>query len=148
MEMLMRRDTGLVPRNTGWDIDRLFRDVFEDMPMWNPAQWSSNRFPSLNAWETGDAYHVEAELPGFEEKDIEVTVLGNELRLSGKREEKLEDESKVYHRERFYGEFNRTLRFAVDLDDHKVNANFKNGVLTITLPKAQAALPRKIEVKG
>jgi HSP20 family protein len=145
--MLTRRETGLVPRTTNWDLDRLFRDVFNDFPTWSPAP-RTTRYPAVNAWEDDSAYHVEAELAGFAEKDIEVTVLGNELRLSGKRESKTDENAKVFHRERYIGEFSRVLRFPVDLDDSKVKAEFKNGVLTVTLPKAAAALPRKIEVKG
>lgn len=145
--MLTRRDTRLVPRTTGWDLDGLFRDVFEDFPAWSSAPRTS-RYPAVNAWEEGSAYHVEAELAGFAEKDIEITVLGNELRLSGKRETKTDENAKVFHRERHFGEFSRVLRFPVDLDDSKVKAEFKNGILTVTLPKAAAALPRKIEIKG
>ena len=92
--------------------------------------------------------HVHFRTPGFEEKDISVTVLGNELRIEGKREEKTSDNAKVFHRERFLGEFSRVLRFPVEVDDAKIEAHFKNGLLTIKLPKAAAALPRKIEVRG
>ncbi|MCA9284409.1 MAG: Hsp20/alpha crystallin family protein [Gemmatimonadetes bacterium] len=147
--MLVRRDAGLVPRSSSLDIDRLFRDVFEDFPTWAPAAWSgTSKYPAVNAWEDDHAYHVEAELAGFQEKDIEITVLGNELRISGRREEKTEENAKVYHRERYVGEFSRVLRFPVDLDDSKVEAKLDHGVLRVRLPKAAAALPRKIEVQG
>lgn len=144
--MLNRRETGLVPQ-TGWDIDRLFRDVFRELPAWTPAPTNA-RFPAVNAWEDDEAYHVEAELAGFAEKDIEITVIGNELKISGKRETQTEEDSKVFHRERRTGEFSRVLRFRVDLDDSKVEAKLNHGVLTVRLPKVAAALPRKIKVQG
>jgi HSP20 family protein len=147
--MLTRRDTGLVPVRSAFDLalDRVFRDVFEG-PGWETLPWTPRGFPAVNAWEDEKAFHVEAELPGFEEKDLSLTVLGNELRLEGKREEKQEENAKVYHRERYAGEFARILRFPVDVDEGKIEARFKNGLLTVTLPKAAASLPRKIEVRG
>ena len=148
--MLTRRDTGLVPMRSAFDLalDRVFRDVFEGFPGWEATPWTPRGFPAVNAWEDEKAFHVEAELPGFEEKDVNVTVLGNELRLEGRREEKHEESEKVYHRERYTGEFARVLRFPVDIEESRIEARFKNGLLTITLPKAAAALPRRIEVRG
>jgi HSP20 family protein len=145
--MLTRRDSGLVPVRHPFDLvlDRVFRDVFEGQPTWEAV---SHGFPAVNAWEDEKAFHVEAELPGFEEKDISLTVLGTELRLEGKREDVHEENVKVYQRERHYGEFARVLRFPVEIDEGKIEAHFKNGLLTVDLPKAAAVLPRKIEVKG
>jgi HSP20 family protein len=145
--MLTRRNSGLVPVRHPFDLvlDRVFHDVFEGQPAWDPA---SRGFPAVNAWEDEKAFHVEAELPGFEEKDISLTVLGTELRLEGKREDVREENVKVYQRERHYGEFARVLRFPVEIDEAKIEAHFKNGLLTVDLPKAAAVLPRKIEVRG
>jgi HSP20 family protein len=147
--MLTRRETGLVPVRSAFDsaLDSVFRDVFSNFPTWESTPWVRS-FPAVNAWEDEKAFHVEAELPGFDEKDVEVTVLGNELRLEGRREEKHEENTKLYQSERYTGEFKRVLRFPVDLDEAKIEARFKNGLLTVTLPKAAAALPRKIEVRG
>ena len=147
--MLVRRNS-LVPAHTPFEtsLDRLFRDVLGGLPTsYENSSWEG-RVPAVNAWEDETSYHVEAELPGFEEKDLNLTVLGDTLRLEGKREETHEENAKVFHRERWSGEFSRTLRFPVDIDDAKVEARFKNGILTVTLPKAQAALPRRIELKG
>jgi HSP20 family protein len=147
--MLTRRETGLIPVRTPFDValDSVFRDVFSNLPAWEATAWTRG-FPAVNAWEDEKAFHVEAELPGFDEKSVNVTVLGNELRLEGRREETHEENAKIYHRERSTGEFKRVLQFPVDLDDSKIEARFKNGLLTVTLPKAAAALPRKIEVRG
>ncbi|MFN8177463.1 MAG: Hsp20/alpha crystallin family protein [bacterium] len=147
--MLTRRDSGLVPIRHPFDLalDRVFRDVFEAQPTWDLTTWTRG-FPAVNAWEDEKAFHVEAELPGFEEKDINLTVLGTELRIEGKREDVREENVKVYQRERHYGEFARVLRFPVEIDEGKIEAHFKNGLLSVELPKATAALPRKIEVRG
>jgi HSP20 family protein len=146
--MMSRRESGLVPVRSAFDtaLDRVFRDVFESFPSRDVAR--SQSFPAVNAWEDEKEFHVEAELPGFDEKDVTVTVLGPELRLSGKREHSAEQNGKAVYRERYHGEFSRVLRFPVEIDDAKIEAKFKNGLLTITLPKAAAALPRKIEVRG
>jgi HSP20 family protein len=128
-------------------LDRLFRDVFDGFA---PAEAlaSGGRYPAVNAWEDEKAYHVEAELPGWEEKQLNVTVQGKELRLEGKREEAGPDESNYTHRERWSGGFVRTFHFPVEIEEGKVDASFRNGILSVALPKAQAALPRRIEVKG
>lgn len=148
--MLTRRETGLVPVRTAFDaaLDSVFRDVFASFPTWEATPWVQRGFPAMNAWEDEKSFHVEAELPGFDEKDVQVTVLGNELWLEGHREEKYEENAKIVQRERYSGEFKRVLRFPVDLDEGKIEARFKNGLLTVTLPKASAALPRKIEIRG
>jgi HSP20 family protein len=147
--MLMTRGTLLPVRTDRMAIDRMFDDLLEGFPF-TPAPWSgrSLQLPAINSWEDEKNYYVEAELPGFTEKDIEVSVLGNELRLSGSRETEHEENRAFHRRERFTGKVERILRFPVEIDAGKIDAVFKNGVLAVTLPKAQAALPRKIEVKG
>lgn len=148
--MLTRRESGLVPVRSAFDValDRVFRDVFDGFQGWEPAAWGPRTFPAVNAWEDEKSFHVEAEVPGFEEKDLNITVLGNELRLSGARTAGDEEDRKIFHRERYTGEFTRVLRFPVDIDDSRISASFRNGLLRVTLPKAAAALPRKIEIKG
>lgn len=152
--MLTRRESGLVPVRSTFDIalDRMFRDVFDGFQGYEPAAWGPRTFPAVNAWEDESSFHVEAEVPGFEEKDLTLTVLGNELRVSGTRAagnaDPNEENRKIFHRERYTGEFTRVLRFPVDIDDSRISATFKNGLLSVTLPKAAAALPRKIEIKG
>jgi HSP20 family protein len=149
--MLVTRGTLLPARTERIPFDRLFEDLLEGFPF-QPTHESGNgtRLPAVNSWEDEKNYYVEAELPGFTEKEIEVSVLGNELKLTGSRETETEsDEGKKYHRrERYTGKVERILRFPVDLDNGKIDASFQNGVLSITLPKVPAALPRKIEVKG
>ena len=138
------------PRNERASIDRIFSELVEGIPCAGSARSGDGvRFPLVNSWEDEKSYFVEAELPGHSEKEIDVSVLGAELTLSGGHESETKEETKTYHRrERHTGKFERILRFPVDIDDTKIEARFVNGVLSITLPKVQAALPRKIEVKG
>jgi HSP20 family protein len=129
-----------------WNIDRFLEGFFHDNPFGEFAEARAG-FPSWNVSEDEASFRVEAELPGFARENLEIQVTGNELRLSGFRESKVEDKTKVVRRERFTGQFSRTLRVSVPVDADKVEAVFKDGILTVTLPKSEAALPRKIRVQ-
>lgn len=109
---------------------------------------SANTYPPLNIWEDDGALYVEAELPGFDLSDLEMYVTGeNQLSIKGKRQP-VELENGTWHRqERGFGSFSRVLDLPVLVNSGKVSAEFKNGVLTITLPKREDAKPRRIEVK-
>lgn len=104
-------------------------------------------YPALNVWEDESSFHAEAELPGFRLEDVEVTVRGNEISLSGERKPEDKEGLTWHRRERGFGRFHRTLGFPLPVEADKVQASLKNGVLTITLPKAEAARPRKIQVR-
>lgn len=105
-------------------------------------------FPALNVWEDGDALYAEAELPGVKQDDLEVYAVGNELTIKGSRKPR-EGESLSFHRrERGTGEFTRVITLPVDIAAEKVAAGLKDGVLTVTLPKAEEMKPRKITVKA
>jgi HSP20 family protein len=146
--MLVRRNS-LVPMiGTPRGLDRVFDDLFADVPFGSTRSFEG-RFPAVNTSEDEKGYTVEAELPGLKREDIEISVLGNELRIAGGAETKKDEENVTYHRrERFTGRFARVLRFPVDIDGEKVQAGYEAGILTIHLPKAAAALPRRIEVKS
>jgi len=108
-------------------------------------------FPAINVWEDEQALHVEAELPGYSMSDVDITTLGNELTIAGSRRGATPDNVHFRRRERDAGGaagFKRTLRIGVPIDTEKVKATLVSGVLTVTLPKAEAAKPRKIEIRG
>jgi HSP20 family protein len=110
----------------------------------NAVVWA----PSVDIFETEDAYIFSAELPGVRKEDVTVHVENGVLVLNGHR--KLENEAKIraYHRmEGSYGTFARSFELPEGVDGNSVNASFRNGVLTITVAKAESAKPRKIEVK-
>lgn len=131
----------LAPELVRREMGELFDSVF------NGHDVRARSYPALNIWEEGDQLFAEAELPGMGMDDVELFVVGNELTIKGQRRP-LADENASYHRrERGVGEFSRTVTLPVEIDSDKVEASLKNGVLTITLPKAEAARPRKISVR-
>ncbi len=111
---------------------------------WMPAA----AFPALNVWEDGDALYAEAEIPGVSQDDLEVYAVGNELTIKGTRKPREGDDVAYHRRERGTGEFTRVITLPVDIAADKVQASLKDGVLTVTLPKAEAAKPKKITVKA
>jgi len=127
------------------EMERLFKDlqtgVADRWPLGEPT------FPALNVWDDGESLCAEAEVPGFQMKDLEVTVMNNQLTLKGRRSVDQDDNTAYHRRERFTGEFIRTMTLPVEVNPDKVDATLKDGVLTILMPKTQAALARKITVK-
>jgi HSP20 family protein len=104
-------------------------------------------FPLINLWEEGDVLHLEAEMPGVAQSDLEISAAGNELTLRGRRNSP-KSENRAFHRqERGFGEFTRVLTLPVEVDPERIEATLKDGVLTLALPKAAAARARKIQVK-
>jgi HSP20 family protein len=115
----------------------------------DPASaWHAPPFPALNVWTDEDALHVEAEVPGLGLQDLDVSVLGDELIISGERADVVDDTVTQHRRERGVGKFSRTLRLPVAVEAGRVEARLQGGLLSITLPKAEALRPRKIEVKN
>jgi HSP20 family protein len=114
--------------------------------------WSedlSNRTwkPAVDVKETDEAYVLNAELPGLEKKDIHITLEDNVLTLSGERRFEKETDKDNYHRiERAYGSFTRSFSLGGGVDAEKVQATFKDGVLTMTVPKTEETRPRQIEI--
>lgn len=99
--------------------------------------------------ETADELIVRAEVPGIDPKDLDIRLTGDVLVLSGeKKDERDENQEGALYSERRYGTFRRALRLAAPIDAEKVRAEHKNGVVTITLAKAESVRPRRIEVRG
>jgi HSP20 family protein len=105
-------------------------------------------FPLINVTEDKDNYYVRAELPGLKADDLELSVTGDTLSISGERKIPAEDEKAQYHRrERDAGRFSRIVSLPAQLNTGKVEASCTDGVLAVTLPKAEEAKPRQIAVK-
>lgn len=107
--------------------------------------------PAIDFAEDDKAYHLTAELPGLGAKDVEVTLSGDTLTISGEKREEREEKEKSYHvSERHYGSFRRSFTVPQGVDRDRIAASFRNGVLALTLPKSQDALQRhkRIEVKA
>ena len=129
-------------------IDRLNWWKRQVDQLWNGAMAAESvAYPALNLWDDGDAFHAEAELPGFTIDDLDLSVAGAELRIRGRRESRSKEGWAIHRRERPSGEFARTITFPAEIDADRVQAALKDGVLSITLPKAPSAKPRKIDVR-
>ncbi len=144
------------PELTGWpsfgrltdlrdEIDRLF-----DPPLTEMARGSrlfSGWTPALDLYEEKDNLVVKVELPGMKREDIDVSLHEGSLSISGERksEEKHQD-ADVYRTERFFGRFQRTVTLPTPVAADKVKAQYKDGILTITLPKTEEAKPKRIDV--
>lgn len=115
---------------------------------WNGAAPSTGALPPLNIAEDADRFLVEAELPGYKLDDLDLSVSGAELWIRGKRGFDAKEGWTVHRRERAAGEFSRSLTLPAEVDADQVKAELKDGVLTVTLPKAPTAKPRKITVKA
>ncbi len=108
---------------------------------------SETMVPSADVSETEKAIDVRLDLPGVEPEQIEVQVNGNLLTISGERKEEKEEKGRTFHRiERSEGSFSRTITLPCEVQENKVVASFKNGVLNVSLPKALEAKPHKIMV--
>jgi len=129
------------------EVDRVMGDFLGGVSAALPRTTSAlNAFPALNVWESNDVLHAEAELPGMKSEDLEVTVVGNELTLRGKRSAGSNDGTTFHRRERGVGEFSRTVKLPYEVDSGAVEATLRDGVLLLKLPKAVSAKPRKIQV--
>jgi len=125
-------------------MDRLF-EAYRDRPA---GRVSAGVFPSINITEDKDAYYVSAELPGVKSADLDLNVTANQLTLAGERRITEEADDVRYHRrEREAGRFSRAIALPGDVDAEGVKAKLADGVLTITVPKAEKAKPRQISVQ-
>lgn len=146
------------------EMDRVFDDLFASFPLvpfggrrlaadpWRRFQGMFEAtFPTVDVAEHDSDYRITAEVPGMKEKDIDLSLAGGVLTIRGeKKQEKEEKKEDFYVSERRYGSFQRSFRLPEDVDADKVEASFKSGILTITLPKSAEAEARrkKIAIKA
>jgi len=125
-------------------VDRLF-DVFGTR---QAGRGGAGVYPAINISEDTDAYTVSAELPGVKSKDLDLNVTANQLTLAGERRISEEAADARYHRrEREAGRFSRAVALPDDIDTENVKARLADGVLTVTIPKAEKARPRQIAIQ-
>jgi HSP20 family protein len=154
-----RPETPLAP--FGWpfrslqrEVNRVFRDFFDEARLPDvgfAAAFTPGIAPKMDIAETDKAFEVSAELPGIDEKDIELSVSDGVLTIKGEKKAEKEEKEKNYHRiERSYGRFQRSLALPPTVNVEAIEATFKKGVLTITLPKTAKAVEKakKIQVKA
>ena len=126
-------------------MDRLFDDAFtRPLSMSNPA-WS---VPAVDMYQTDDEIVVKAALPGIKADEVQINVTGEVLTLKGETRQENETKEKSYHiREQRWGTFERSLVLPAEVVADKAKADFENGILTITLPKAEEVKPKTISIK-
>ena len=129
------------------EVGRIFGDLFashEERTETEAPVWT----PTVDISETENGYEIRAELPGISEDDVNVSVTGNVLTVKGEKRQEAETEGKNYHRvERRYGNFQRSFTLPRHVETDAIKAEFKDGVLTLGIPKAPAAKPTEIPIK-
>jgi len=129
------------------EIDRLFQEPFGFLAPGTSffEGWS----PAVDIYEDKDKYIVKAELPGMKKEDIDAALDGATLTISGeRREEEEKRDGENYRSERFFGRFQRSVTLPTAVQPNKIEASYKDGVLTVTLPKSEEAKPKQIPVKA
>jgi HSP20 family protein len=122
-------------------MNGFFSDRLEDTEI---TDWT----PAIDIDENDDAFVVVADLPGLTKKDISINIKENMLTISGERKIEKKDENKNYYRsERRYGSFKRSYQLTDQVITDKISAAFKDGVLTVTVPKAEEVKPKEIDIK-
>jgi HSP20 family protein len=136
-----------------WDPFRVMRDMLR----WDPYREMAPTFaaeaqiyaPAFEVKETKDSFVFKADLPGLKEQDLEVSLTGNRLSITGKREAEKEDKTDTFYMyERSYGTFSRTFTLPDQADAESVKAELKNGELTVVIPKTPTAVAKRIPVAG
>lgn len=128
----------------GKEMNRLMERFYE-------GENGESRFfaPRLNIAETDTAYEVTAELPGMKPEDFNIEFKDGQLWITGERKQEAEEKGKTYHRlERRYGQFRRVITLGTDVDVDRVDASYRDGILSLNVPKIPAVQPRRINVKS
>jgi HSP20 family protein len=122
---------------------------FEVAPKGWPGELPTGVFPLTNITEDKDNFYLRAELPGIKASDVDISITGNSISISGTRTIAAEAENVKYHRqEREEGSFHRMIRLPSEINTDKVEAKSTNGILTVILPKAETAKPKQITIKA
>ena len=126
------------------EINRLFESPYE-----NGSDVFNTWAPALDVYEDNENLIVQAELPGMKKEDIDISLHDNVITVSGERKnEKKYEGAKTSREERFFGRFTRSISLPKQVDSGRVKASYKDGLLTVTLPKAEEAKPRQIQIQG
>jgi HSP20 family protein len=130
------------------DIDKLFEDVLNGESALAPFAGNGKLLPAIDVKETDDAITVDAEMPGLKQEEIKVNVEEGVLSISAERKQDKDEKTKNVHRiERYYGQMERRLALPASVDEGKVEAVYKDGVLRVTLAKKASAKPKSVAVK-
>ena len=126
-----------------YDIPREFDHAWEPMMRFSPLFKQRSEYPLANIMESENGYDIDVSIPGVEPADLSLEISERNISISGERKSQ---EGKYYRQERGYGSFQRVFSLNVPIDRDKAEAEFKDGILKIHLPKAASSLPRKITI--
>ena len=133
-----------------WSTLRDELDTLFEMPLWSGFGRQSQLFsawtPALDVYQNNDNVVAMIELPGMKKEDIEISLHDGMLTISGERKSETPEGDKAERSERFIGNFRRSITLPTRIDANKVSASYKDGILTVTLPKAEEAKPKQIQV--
>jgi HSP20 family protein len=150
MDALTRSPRRTAPlRSLQSEVNRLFESVFPGSMLDEEDTPSSVWSPSMDLMESDDQYHLSVDLPGISRDDVTVSVENNRLTIRGERasQSRTEDEN-ILRMERSVGTFYRAIRLPESVNEDAIKASFKNGVLSVTLPKTEKSRPKKIKISS
>jgi len=127
------------------EIDELARDFWAS---WQPGLLGTTFVPHTDMYEEKDQLVVKTELPGINEKNLEVTLEGDVLTIKAEKKEEVTEDATHHTRERYYGKYIRSMSLPSHVNGDKISATFDNGVLELRIPKAEAVKAKRIEVKA
>jgi HSP20 family protein len=129
------------------EMNRLFDSFFSGLPERRKGLLESEWAPSIDVAETDEDIVVTAELPGVKQEEVDITIADDVLTLKGEKKEEKEVKEKNYHRiERSYGSFQRSISLPTGTKADKAKATYKDGILSVTIPKAEEAKPKQIKI--
>jgi HSP20 family protein len=121
-------------------------DAFRRSDWLQSGPSSSGSYPPLNVFRKGDDFTLVAEVPGIAKSDLDIQVKGRTVRLSGSKSVKYPETSSVHRRERLQGRFDRSITLPIEVDQDRISAECRDGILTISLPRAERDKPRSIRI--
>jgi len=152
MTIIVRRnggERGLVPfyRPVSLldEMDRLARGMWDS---WRPFTYDDSLVPQTDLYEEKDKLVVKTELPGINKEELDITLEGDRLTIKAEKKEEVSEDATHHTRERYYGQYFRSVTLPYPVKGNKISATFDNGVLEIRLPKAEEAKARRIEIKA
>jgi HSP20 family protein len=128
------------------EMDRLLNGFYGATTDSGSSPLANRGQPAVNLWDHTDSLMLELEIPGVKSEQIDISIAGNELSIKVQRPDRVEEGVTYHRRERPVGDFTRVLTLPCEVNSDKVGAELHNGILTVTLPKAEAVKPRKITV--
>jgi len=139
---------------TWWETPNVFNELTrikrELEQVWDRPQASPGHqgvFPLVNIYDNGEVYRIRAEIPGVEPSSLEVSATADSVVVKGERKDSRPEKASFHRRERDFGTFNRSIQLAQTISPDKVQASFQNGVLLVTVPRAEESKPRKVKVE-